>query len=490
MNYLSMDVGTTCCKCQLFSETGEILEYLSKEYDFRTEGEYHYVDVDAVWAHLTEMISTVASKHEISSICVSSLGESFVLLDQNDEILFYPMLYTDPRGEEEAREILNTLGEELCFKTSGVLPHSMYSVSKLLWIKKHHPELYERADKVLLVSEYISYRLSGERVIDYGLGARTGVLDVVKRDFSEVMLKALDLPRSLFSKVMRTGSVVGSVKEDVKAALGIKGETLVVLGSHDQVCTSLGAGVLSEGDAVDGMGTVECITALHAAPPENVVMGRQGYPVVPYAIEGLYCSYFWNFSCCSSVNWYRKKIMHEYAGEEKSFFAHIEKEIESKPTGILTLPYLGGASTPYQNLNAKGVIIGLTTETTDRQLFQSLLEGTAMEMRFNSEVAEGYGIPIRNVVATGGGANSVRWLQLKADIQGIPVKTLRSSEGGLCGCAMLQAVALGGAKDLFEARDIFVRYAKEFVPHEEAHAAYEEDYNKYKKIYHMVKELY
>ena len=113
-----------------------------------------------------------------------------------------------------------------------------------------------------------------------------------------------------------------------------------------------------------------------------------------------------------------------------------------------------------------------------------------MEMRLNSEVAEGYGIPIRNVVATGGGANSVRWLQLKADIQGIPVKTLRSSEGGLCGCAMLQAVALGGARDLFEARDIFVRYAKEFVPHEEAHAAYEEDYNKYKKIYHMVKELY
>ncbi|MBR2354531.1 MAG: hypothetical protein IKA76_08530 [Clostridia bacterium] len=96
MNYLSLDVGTTCCKCQLFSQSGEILEYLSKEYDFRTDGEYHYVDVDAVRQHLGDMIRTVAQKHEISSICVSSLGESFVLLDEKDQILFYPMLYTDP----------------------------------------------------------------------------------------------------------------------------------------------------------------------------------------------------------------------------------------------------------------------------------------------------------------------------------------------------------------------------------------------------------
>jgi sugar (pentulose or hexulose) kinase len=109
-------------------------------------------------------------------------------------------------------------------------------------------------------------------------------------------------------------------------------------------------------------------------------------------------------------------------------------------------------------------------------------------MRFNSEVAEGYGIPIRNVVATGGGANSVRWLQLKADIQGIPVKTLRSSEGGLCGCAMLQATAMGQAESLYDARDIFVQYIDEFLP--ENHDGYAEQYDKYKKIYKIVKELY
>ena len=490
MKFLSLDIGTTCCKCQLFSENGDILEYISREYDFRREEGYNYVDIKAVWSHVKEMIAEVASHHEISSLCVSSLGEAFTLLDKEDNILFYPMLYTDPRGEEEAAQISARLGEEACFKISGTVPHSMYSISKLLWIKNNYPQLFAKADKVLLVGEYIGYLLTGKRVIDQGLAARTGVLDVKKKEFSDTMLSALDVKKSLFSTVMQAGSIVGAIKPSLARELGMDYEPLLVLGSHDQVCASLGAGVLSEGDAADGMGTVECLTVLHSAPPENIKMGQQGYPCVPYAIDGLYCTYILNYSCCSSVNWYRKKIMHEYCGGEKNFFSYIEKDIGSEPSGILTLPYLGGAATPYQDLSAKGAVIGLTTETSDSALFQSLLEGTAMEMRFNSEVAENYEIHIREAVATGGGANSKKWLQIKADIQNIPIKALRSGEGGLCGCAMLQAVALGSSSDLFEARERFVRYTHEFLPNEENHKAYEESYLRYKKIYNTLKELY
>ena len=133
--------------------------------------------------------------------------------------------------------------------------------------------------------------------------------------------------------------------------------------------------------------------------------------------------------------------------------------------------------------------MNLTAETTDSTLYKSLMEGTAFEMRFNAETVGRYAITVDNVVATGGGANSEKWMQIKADIQNIPVKILRSSEGGLCGCAMLQAVALGGAKDLYEARDIFVRYVKEFEPNHTQHIAYEGQYQKYKKLYKTLKEM-
>ena len=482
MNYLSIDIGTTCCKCQLFSEKGEILKYLFTEYDFKVIDGINYVDVIAIEHHLHRMIKEISSEFEISSIAISSLGESFVLLDENDEILFYPMLYTDPRGEEETDEIKAAVGEERAFIITGVIPHSMYSLSKLLYIKKSYPKIFAQASKVMLICDYIGYLLTGKRVIDYALASRTGAFDIEKKEFSHEMLDAVGIDPGLFSMPMCAGSVVGKVK----AEWGI--DATLVLGSHDQVCAALGAGVLEVGDAVDGMGTVECITTLFDKKSDDVALGRHGYCCVPYAIDGIYCTYILNFSCGSTVNWIRQKIMHNYMGDEKDFFTYIEKTMSDKPSGILTLPYFGGASTPYQNNDAKGVIINLTTETSDSDLYRSIMEGMAMEMRFNAEVVKPYGIEIKKLVATGGGANSKKWVAIKSDIQNLPIKLLRSSEGGLCGCAMLQATAMGTAENLYAARDVFVQYADEFLP--EYYDEYTEQYEKYKKIYKLIKELY
>ena len=213
MNYLSFDIGTTCCKCQLFSEDGNILEYLIKEYEFKHIEENNYIDVDAIWEHFSNMLKNIAAKHEISSVCISSLGESFVLLDEDDNILFYPMLYNDARGEEEALDIARIVGLENNFLITGVLPHSMYSISKLLWIKKHYPEVIIKAKKIRLMCDYIGYKLTGMRVIDYSLASRTGVFDINNFSFSKEILEQLDISIDLFSIPRRAGTVVGSLKK-------------------------------------------------------------------------------------------------------------------------------------------------------------------------------------------------------------------------------------------------------------------------------------
>ena len=490
MNYLSIDVGTTCCKCQLFSERGEILEYFSEEYGFLTVDGRNYIDTAKILSCLKSMISKIAEKHEISSFCVSSLGESFVLLDKDDKLIFPPMLYTDERGSDEADLISSKIGAEKAFEITGVFPHSMYSLSKLLWIKNNHGEIYEKADKLMLVGEYVGYMLSGKRVIDYSLASRTGAFDIEKLEFSKEILDEFNIPISLFSRPLRAGAVVGEIRQELKNELNIKGNPVLVLGSHDQICASLGAGALKDGDAVDGMGTVECITALFSKKADNHAMGRQGYPCVPYAVEGMYCTYILNFSCGSVINWFKKKIMHSHKGDDADFFTYIEKNIPSTPSGLLVLPYFGGAATPYQDILARGAIWGLTSETEDSVLYKALMEGLAMEMRLNAETVKNYSIELSNLIATGGGANSEKWLQIKADIQGLPIKVLRSSEGGLCGCAMLSAVALGGAESIETAKDIFVKYTKEFYTNEESREKYAPYYEKYKKLYHITKELY
>ena len=483
MNYLSIDIGTTACKCQLFSGNGEILAYQFEEYPFLEQNGAQYVNVKAIESRLFRMIRSVSAAWEISSVAISSLGESFVLLDGEDNILFHPMLYTDPRGEAEAGEILSRFGAEKIFFVTGTVPHSMYSISKLLWIKNNEPALFEKAEKVMLMCDYFGYLLTGKRKIDSSLAARTGAFDIENMKFSEPLLSALGLSPLLFSEPARAGEVVGEIRRDL-----IPSGAVLVLGTHDQVAAALGAGALSAGDCVDGMGTVECMTALFEKKPSRIEMGRQGYPIVPYATEGLYCTYMLNYSCGSTVNWLRKGIMHGYKGQEKDFFSYMEKNMPSEPTGLIALPYFGGAATPYADLSAKGAILGLSTDTSDGALYRALLEGTAMEMRLNAEVCKDYGIAPRAAVATGGGANSEAWLRIKADIQRIPYKTLRSSEGGLCGLAMLQAVALSEASDLFAAREIFVRYQKSFAPSEAD--IYGEIYEKYKKVYQTIKEIF
>ena len=289
---------------------------------------------------------------------------------------------------------------------------------------------------------------------------------------------------------MPAGSVVGLLKNKLRALFGLEQDVTLVLGSHDQICSALGAGAVRAGDAVDGLGTVECITPVFDGICADVRMGQEGYPLVPYAVPGLYCTYMFNYSSGLLVNWFKNALLHGYKGEEESFFTYIEKGMREGPTGILTLPYFAGAATPYQNINAKGAILNLTAAATDADVYKSLLEGTAMEMRLNAEAVKKFGIRIRSAVATGGGANSAKWLQIKADIQNIPFRTLRSAEGGLCGCAMLQAVAMRRAKDLPEAAARFAQYTETFAPRRAQHAAYAEQYKKYKKIYRSVKEFY
>ena len=488
MKFLSLDVGTTCCKYQLFDENGNILDYKSQEYSLKKVDNELYVDVETIKNLVLNMLKQATKTAKYNSIAISTLGESFVLLDKEDNVLFLPMIYTDARGEKQAEWLTEKFGKEQLFEKMGVLPQSMYSISKLLYIKENHPEIFAKADKVMLMCDYLGYILSGKRVIDYSLASRTGVFNVNNLEFDKEVLNEIGVNIGLFSTPMRAGSKVGSLRKELLKELGLDDCTLV-LGSHDQVCATLGAGVIESGQSADGMGTVECITVLFDKKPNDIKMGLQGYPVVPFGIEGLYCTYILNLSNGSIVNWFKNEILHKYTGDEQNFFAYIEKGMKDTPTGILTLPYFGGAATPYQDINAKGAFIGVNLQTTDSDLYKSILEGTACEMRLNAEVVKEYGIEIKSEVATGGGANSDKWLQIKVDVQNIPIKTLRSSEGGLCGVAILQAVAMGVAKDIKQAVEIFVKYKNEFVPNKNMNALYQSQYEKYKSLYQAVKNL-
>lgn len=488
MNYLCLDVGTTCTKAQVFDENGNIGFYRSEECPLTEIDGMPYADIRLIVKTVKRFIKDASAEMKIDSVAVSSFGESFVTLDKNGDILTYPMLYTDGRGAEQANRMSEEFGDEYLYGITGVMPHAMYSVYKLLWIKDNMSDLYGKIDKLLLMCDYIGYVLTGKRCIDYALAARTGVFDIRKKEFSGEILAKLGISADIFSEPMKTGAVVGRVSAETVKETGVNPDCVLILGSHDQVCATMGAGVLKSGEASDGMGTVECITSVFDKIPDDCEMGYKGYPVVPYAVEGLYCTYILNLTSGSVVNWFRNKILHGYKGGQKDAFTYLEKDCD-KITDVIMLPYFGPSSTPYQDVNAKGCFVNLTLNTSDCDMYRAILESTSYEMKLNLDSVKKYGVRVKSLVATGGGSNSALWLKIKSDVLNVPVKSLRSSEGGLCGLAVISAVALGTYDSYERARNVFVRYKGGISPNGEFAAEYKEKYLKYKKLYKKLKEL-
>jgi len=489
MKYLCVDIGTTCSKIQVFDDSGNILFYDTKECKMLEIGGEVYVNIPFIKKAVFDLIKSATKTVDgITSISFSSIGESFVLLDEKDEILTYPMIYTDNRGLEQAERIKKIISAEELFGITGVMPHSMFSIYKLLYIKENMPEKYGKANKLLLVCDYFNYVFSGERVIDYSLASRTGVFDIAGKRFSSAILEKVGVDINLFSTPKPLGTIIGKVKEDLAKELNLPLDCRVILGAHDQVCATIGAGAVGVGQSADGMGTVECITTIFDKIPKNTKMGYQGYPIVPF-LDNLYCTYILNCTSNSIMNWYRNDILHNYTTEGKNQFLYLEERGE-KITDLLVLPYFASSSTPYQDLNAKGSFVNMRLDTTDGDIYRAIMESTSFEMKFNLEVVREYGIKITDIVATGGGSNSKLWLQIKSDIFGLPVKTLRSAEGGLCGLAVISSVALKKFSDIKEAISVFVRYKEEVNPDKKYEEKYQDKYEKYKKLYKNLKELF
>jgi len=490
MNYLGLDVGTTAVKGQLFSETGEVLLYEIYEYEFKEISGERYIDIEKIWENVKKIISAVAAKYTVDALAVSSFGEAFTALDKNNNIISYPMLYTDVRGAKEAEEVSLRLSDKNIFEITGTTPNAMYSLYKLLWLKNNKKEIYDKIDKILLVGDYINYKLCGKRFIDYGLAARTGIFDIKNKKISNDLLQTFGINENWFSFPVPSGTVIGEITPEIRKELGIKNCCKVVAGSHDQICSALGAGVTEAGNCVDGMGTVECITAVFPHKITDFKMGKEGYTCVPYASGNNYCSYLLNYTCGAVVNWYRKKLLGDFVPEGENFFSYHEKEMSEEPTGILVLPYFDGAATPFQNPEAKGAVLNLKVTTSPSDLYKAIMEGTSYEMRLNAEELKSFGGEIKELIATGGGSNSIKWMQIKSNIMNIPIKPLKSSEAGVCGAAMLCAVATEKYKNLSEAKKIFVKYGETIYPNEKQILLYDEWYKKYKKIYKNIKELF
>ena len=478
-----LDVGTTGCKLTAYDDKGKFLYNSYKEYEVSRENGEHEINAECIFDAVCEVIRDTAEKYELSSIGVTTFGETFVALDENDKVLMPSMLYTDPRGADECKALCDAMGEDKLTYISGVKPHQMYSLPKIMWIKNNRPEIFAKIKRILLMEDFIVYMLSGEACIDYSLAARTMALDIRNKCWSDEILLNAGIDKELLSTPVPAFNIAGEIKEDIAKKLGIKNAVKIVNGAHDQVAAAVGAGVFEVGQAVDGTGTVECVTPVFDKIPENKELYAEGYSVVPYVFDGTYVCYALSFTGGAVLKWFRDNL-----SVEKSYAA-LDDSVKDEPTGILVLPHFAGAANPYMDNDSKAAMLGLTLEHKGEDIYKALMEGVTYEIMLNIDHLENFDIKPKTLYASGGGASSDVWLQIKADILNRPVTALSAKEAGTCGTCMMCGVATGVYEDLYEAKKYFVKEKKTFLPNPENAKVYNKYYNAYKKIYSLVRPI-
>ena len=230
------------------------------------------------------------------NVCYTKLLRAPVLLGDDDMPLVNSFLYTDPRGDEQCRYLIGKIGLEKLSRISGLNPHHMYSIAKIMWIKENMADVFSRVKHICLFADYIGYMLSGNAQIDYSLASRTMAFDINKLEWSKEILQHADIPENILSKVVPTGTSAGRIKKNIAMELGISEDVIVVTGCHDQVAAAIGCGVSKAGMAVDGTGTVECITPLFEGIPESGSIYEDNYSQFGTSIHtSILRNYSYNF---------------------------------------------------------------------------------------------------------------------------------------------------------------------------------------------------
>jgi xylulokinase len=499
MSLLGLDIGTTGCKAIAFSVDGKLLAHSYREYgEMYPRPGWAEIDPNKVWKCVSEVISDVANQvnksDPIKALSVTTLGEAFTPIAEDGTILSNSMTSVDNRAIEQTESWKHNLGMEKIFQITGMSLHPSFSINKMMWLKKEQPEIFNKAKKLLLYQDFTYFKLGLEPTIDYSLASRTMAFDIRKKKWSDEILSIAGIDPALLATPRPSGEIVGEIPSSIAEKLGLPKGTVAVTGGHDQPVNALGGGVVSEGVAVDGLGSVECIIVGFNEPPLNEKMLNNNYPVYPHVKQGMYVSLAFSYTGGNLLRWYRNNFAQDMVQESQKTGVDVYdlmlKDIPKDPTGIYVLPHFVGSGTPALDPDSKGVIAGLTLGTTREQFVKSLIEGITYELRYYlTTLEDAANVKISRLRAMGGGAKSPMWLQLKADVTGKEVIALAISECGCLGAAILAGVGIGEYSSVDEAVKILVKEKETYHPNPEMHRKYTETYGIYKELYPTIKDL-
>jgi len=482
--FLGIDVSTTATKALILDQEGRVRAIGKASHTLQTpRAGWSEQDPDEWWQATRQAIKHALAESACHASDIKGIGltgqmHGLVALDAHYRVIRPAILWNDGRSEAECDEIRALLGRETLVQHTGNDAFAGFTAPKLLWMRKHEPDLYNRIAHVLLPKDYIRFRLTGALATDRAGAGGTLLLDIRSRDWSRAVLDALEIPADWLPKTHEGTEITGRVGADASSATGLPEGCPVVAGGGDQAAQAVGVGATITNTFALTIGTSGVIFAPATGP---TVDPRGRIHAFPHALPDLWHVMGVMLSAAGSLQWYRDTF-----APETSFDALMEEASGTSPgaEGITFLPYLSGERTPHANPSARGAFAGLSLAHSRGHITRAILEGVAFGLKDNLDLLSDAGIPRpAELRASGGAMNSPLWRQIIADVLQVPLVTTTTTEGAALGAAMLAGIGIGHWRDCAEATVATVRTGKVVEPDTAMSAAYEEACIRFKALY-------
>ncbi len=481
---LAHDLGTTGNKASLFDDQGKLVASHTEHYPV------HYAQ--AGWAEQDPFdwwravaTSTRALLAEtridpagIAAVTFSGQMMGIVPIDAAGQLLRSAIIWADQRAVEEAETIAERCGPENVYRRTGHRVSPAYLAAKILWVKRHQPDLYRQAQNFLCAKDFIAFKLTGRCATDYSDASGSNLFDLTQHAWSAELIEAIGLDAALLPEVHASIDVLGEVTREACAATGLKPGTPVVVGGGDGACATAGAGVIAPGDASCNIGSSAWISFASTAPLFDPQQRT-------FTFHHLHPRLFTPMGTMQAAGGARDWLAHLIGGATDGEMAQVAPGCD----GALFLPYLIGERSPWWNPNARGAFVGLTMSHSRAALARAALEGVALNLRLILDALESQGAGLPAIRLIGGGAQSPVWQQILADVFARPIHLLDlQTEASSWGAAVAGGIGAGvyGGWEIAKAR-AEVKSVIDPVP---AHVAvYAERLAVFTETYHALKNL-
>ncbi len=490
---IGIDVGTSGTKTVLFDEKGCKIASHTVEYPmYQPKNGWAEQKPEDWWGAVVETIAEVmkksgADKNEIAGIGISGQMHGLVMLDENDNVLRPSIIWCDQRTGEECRDIENIIGRERLIEITANPALTGFTASKIMWVKKHEPEIYAKCAHILLPKDYIRLKLTGEYATEVSDASGMQLLDVPNRRWSDEVLDKLGINKKLLGKVYESPEVTGYVKPEIAEKCGIAAGTPVVGGAGDNAAAAVGEGVVCDGRAFTTIGT----SGVVFAHTDNIEIDPKGrVHTFCCAVPGAWHVMGVTQAAGLSLRWLRDTVCtSEIAEAEKAGvdpYKIMDEEANKSKIGanrLLYLPYLMGERTPHLDPDCRGAFVGLSGMHDRGDIIRSVLEGVCYSLKDCLGVLGEMNVKPESMKVCGGGGKSRLWRKMLADVYGISVTTIQSDEGPALGVAILALVGAGVYPSVREACDSIIKTKDTIEADAENTAEYAKFYSIYKGLY-------